>query len=296
MSATTHPVATAYFHRPTFSVQYVVACAQSGACAIIDPVLDYDERSGSIDTQSADAIFDHIRRDGLSIEWILDTHPHADHFSAADYLRQRTGAPIGIGDRIVDVQRLWKELYNLPSNFPCDGSQWDRLFRDGDRFSIGNVSVEVLLCPGHTLASVTYLAGDAAFIHDTLFMPDFGTARADFPGGDARALWTSIQRIVALPDNTRLFTGHDYMPGGREPAWESTVAVQRETNCHLRQSPTEQAFISLRQQRDATLPLPKLMLHALQVNIRGGCLPESEENGRSYLKLPLMAFPNAVWA
>jgi glyoxylase-like metal-dependent hydrolase (beta-lactamase superfamily II) len=229
------------------------------------------------------------------VEWILDTHPHADHFSAAGYLKDRTGAHTAIGEKVVEVQKLWKAFYNWPDSFPTDGSQWDRLFADGERFKIGNLDVEVMFCPGHTLCSITYLVGDAAFIHDTLFMPDGGTARADFPGGSAKALWHSIQRIMALPDSTRLFTGHDYMPGGRAAQWESTVAQQRRENRHLVQATTEEEFVALREGRDRELPMPKLILNALQVNIRGGSLPEPESNGRRYLKIPLDALPNAPW-
>jgi glyoxylase-like metal-dependent hydrolase (beta-lactamase superfamily II) len=196
---------------------------------------------------------------------------------------------------VVDVQQLWADIYNLLPSFRRDGSQWDRLFADGDVFEIGNLKAKVLFSPGHTLASVTYVAGDAAFIHDTLFMPDFGTARCDFPGGDARALWRTIQRILALPEETRLFSGHDYMPDGRPPAWESTVAGQRAHNAHLRQVRDEDEFVVLRQARDAKLPMPKLILHALQVNMAGGRLPEPEANGTRYLKIPLNALQTAAW-
>jgi glyoxylase-like metal-dependent hydrolase (beta-lactamase superfamily II) len=195
----------------------------------------------------------------------------------------------------VGVQKLWKAFYNWPDSFRTDGSQWDRLFADGETFKIGNLDVEVMFCPGHTLCSITYLVGDVAFIHDTLFMPDGGTARADFPGGSAKALWHSIQRIMALPDSTRLFTGHDYMPGGRAPQWESTVAQQRRENKHLLSAASEEEFVSLREGRDRELPMPKLILNALQVNIRGGRLPEPESNGRRYLKIPLDALPDAPW-
>jgi len=288
------PEVAAFFDPRTFSVQYVVSCPRTGRCAIIDPVLDFDEKSGSTATRSADAILEHVAGRGLRVEWILDTHPHADHFSAAQYLQARTGAPTAIGARIVEVQQLWKDIYNWP-DFPADGSQWDRLFAAGDRFSIGDVEVGVMHSPGHTLASVTYVAGDAAFVHDTLFMPDFGTARADFPGGSAEALWHSIQDILALPEETRLFTGHDYMPGGRAPAWETTVAEQKAKNVHLTRARTETEFVVLRNERDAGLPMPKLILHALQVNIRGGRLPEPESNGTRYLKIPLDGLPGCAW-
>jgi glyoxylase-like metal-dependent hydrolase (beta-lactamase superfamily II) len=235
-----------------------------------------------------------VKEQGLSVEWILDTHPHADHLSASGYLKDRTGAKTAIGERIVDVQRLWKEIYNL-RGFEADGSQWDCMFADGDDFQIGNMDVRVVFSPGHTLASIAYVVEDAAFIHDTLFMPDFGTARCDFPGGDARALWRTIQRILSLPGDTRLFSGHDYMPGGRAPAWESTVASQKAQNIHLVQARTEDEFVTMRQARDAKLPMPKLILHALQVNIAGGRLPAPESNGTRYLKIPLDALAYAVW-
>ncbi|WP_343714630.1 MBL fold metallo-hydrolase [Inquilinus sp.] len=285
------PAVHAVYDPPTGSVQYIVADPATGDCAIIDPVLDFDLKSGTVSTRNADLILDHVARCGLRVAWILDTHPHADHFSAAAYLKERTGAPTGIGEKVAGVQALWRELYHLPDQ-PTDGTGWDRLFRDGDRFRIGSLEAQVLFCPGHTMASVTYVIGDAAFIHDTLFMPDGGTARADFPGGDARQLWASIQRILALPDDTRLFTGHDYRPDGREPRWQSSVAGQKERNIHIA-AVSEAEFIALRRDRDRTLPLPALMLAALQVNIRGGRLPEPEANGRRYLKIPLDAFPDA---
>ncbi|QCI65772.1 MBL fold metallo-hydrolase [Phreatobacter stygius] len=292
-SAARRPEVTGFYDRRTSSIQYVVTDPATKICAIIDPVLDFDEKSGATATTSADAILAHVADHGLSVAWILDTHPHADHFSAAQYLKARTGAPTAIGARVVDVQALWKGLYGLP-DLPADGSQWDRLFAEGDRFDIGGIEGRVMFSPGHTLASVTYVIGDAAFIHDTLFMPDSGTARADFPGGDARQLWRSIQAILALPGDVRLFTGHDYQPGGRPPLWQSTVAAQKRDNAHVVDK-TEAEFVALRQARDRTLPMPKLILHALQVNIRGGRLPEPEANGRRYLKFPLGALDGAAW-
>lgn len=293
------PEVQGFYEERSGSVQYVVACEASGQCAIVDPVLDFDEKSGATATRSADAILEHVRARGLTVAWILDTHPHADHFSAAQYLKGETGAPSAIGERVVDVQRLWRDIYGLPAAFPCDGSQWDRLFADGETFAIGELDARVMFSPGHTLASVTYVVDDAAFVHDTLFMPDSGTARCDFPGGDAAALWRSIQAILALSDATRLFTGHDYRPGDREARWESTVAEQRARNTHVAAALVEAepgtAFVRIRRARDATLPMPKLILHALQVNIRGGCLPEPEANGRRYLKLPLDALGGAAW-
>lgn len=288
------PDVTAFFDPRTFSVQYVVADPETGKCAIIDPVYDYDEKSGQTGTMNADRLLAFIADKGLELVWILDTHPHADHFSAAAYLKERTGAPTAIGARVVKVQKLWKGFYNWP-DFPEDGSQWDRLFEDGDTFAIGNLAGRVMLSPGHTLASVTYVVGDAAFVHDTLFMPDSGTARADFPGGSAKVLWQSIQDILALPDETRIFTGHDYQPGGREVRFESTVAEQKATNIHMSKCLTEAAFVATREARDRTLPMPKLILHALQVNTNGGRLPEPESNGRRYLKIPLDLLVGAPW-
>ncbi|WP_245440719.1 MBL fold metallo-hydrolase [Mesorhizobium sanjuanii] len=277
---------TGFYDKPSGSIQYVVADTATRRCAIIDPVLDFDEKSGATATKNADTLLDFIKDERLVVEWILDTHPHADHLSAAHYLRQKTGAPKAIGDRIVDVQKLWKVIYNWP-DFPADGSQWDKLFADGDTFSVGNIPARVLFSPGHTLASITYVIGDAAFVHDTLFMPDSGSARADFPGGSAARLWRSIQDILALPDETRLFVGHDYRAGGREARWESTVAEQKAGNIHLVAAHTEADFVALREARDKTLPMPRLILHALQVNMNGGRLPEPEANGRRYLKFPL---------
>jgi glyoxylase-like metal-dependent hydrolase (beta-lactamase superfamily II) len=287
------PDVKGFFDPRTSSIQYVVSDPATRACAIIDPVLDFDEKSGATGTVNADAILAYVAENDLTVAWILDTHPHADHFSAAHYLHEKTGAPTAIGERVVDVQRLWKGIYNLPS-LPSDGSQWNCLFAHGDRFKVGSLNAHVLFSPGHTLASITYVIGDAAFVHDTLFMPDAGTARADFPGGSAKILWASIQDILTLPDETRVFTGHDYQPGGREPRWQSTVGDQKRLNPHLA-GKSEAEFIALREARDRTLPMPKLILHALQVNVRGGRLPEPEDNGGRYLKFPLDALPGAAW-
>ena len=289
------PAVAGFYEASSGSVQYVVSDPGTRRCAIIDPVLNYDEKSGSTATRSADELLAHVRGHGLEVEWILDTHPHADHFTAADYLRQRTGAPIAIGEKIVEVQSLWKRIYNLPASFPADGRQWDRLLADGDRVRVGGLDLQVMLCPGHTLCSVTYLVGDAAFIHDTLFMPDSGTARADFPGADPAALWNSIQRILSLPGTMRLFTGHDYRPGSRPAAWQSTVAEQRACNKHLLTAASEAEFVALRTARDRTLPMPRLILHAMQININAGRLPAPEANGQRYLRLPLHAFGDVPW-
>ncbi len=288
------PEVTGFYDKRTGSIQYVVADPDASKCAIVDPVLDYDEKSGGTATVHADAILAFVADKGYAVEWILDTHPHADHFSAADYLKRRTGAPTATGEKVVEVQTLWKGFYNWP-DFPADGSQWDRLFADGDSFAIGDIPARVMFSPGHTLSSVTYVVGDAAFVHDTLFMPDSGTARADFPGGSARALWASIQAILALPDETRIFTGHDYQPDGRAPLWESTVAEQKARNIHMARYRTESEFVAAREARDRTLPMPRLILHALQVNIDGGRLPKPEGNGRRYLKIPLDLLEGAPW-
>ena len=291
--AAQRPKVEAFFDPRTSSVQYVVADPATKRCAIIDPILDFDEKSGATATTNADALLAFVEKEGLTVDWILDTHPHADHFSAAFYLKQKTGAPMAIGAHVIDVQKIWQKMYNWPE-LETDGSQWDQLFSDGDTFRIGNLEARVMHSPGHTLASITYVVGDAAFVHDTMFMPDSGTARADFPGGSATALWNSIQAILRLPDATRIFTGHDYQPGGRHPRWESSVAEEKRANSHIA-SMDEARFVSIRESRDKTLPMPKLILHALQINVRGGRLPDPESNGKRYLKFPLDALDGAVW-
>ena len=288
------PIVQGFHDARTSSIQYVVACPGSGRCAIIDPVLDYDEKSGSLATQSADALLAHVEARGLKIDWILDTHPHADHLSAAAYLKQRTGASTATGARIRDLQALWAPIYGW-SDFRCDGSQWDRLFEDEATFAIGDMPVRVLHSPGHTLASISFVVGDAAFVHDTLFMPDTGTARTDFPGGSAARLHASIERILSLPDATRVFVGHDYGQGGRELRWQSTVGEQRAGNIHVGGGIDLQAFVALREARDRTLPMPRLILHALQVNINAGRLPDKDADGRRFLVLPLDALPGSTW-
>ncbi|MGL3109076.1 MBL fold metallo-hydrolase [Bradyrhizobium sp. BR 1432] len=282
-----------FFDPRTWSIQYVVADPATRECAIIDPVLDYDEKSGSTGTLNADKILSYVAERNLKVAYILDTHPHADHFSAAQYLKRKTGAPTAIGKHVIEVQKLWRDIYNS-AGLLTDGSQWDHLFADGERFSVGSMEARVLFSPGHTLASITYIIGDAAFVHDTMFMPDSGTARADFPGGSASQLWTSIQKILELPNATRVFTGQDYQPGGREPRWESTIGEQKSLNPHLH-GQSQDEFVAMREARDRTLPMPKLILHALQVNINGGQLPTPERNGRRYLKIPLNALGDAVW-
>lgn len=284
-----NPIVKGFWDQPTGSWQYVFHDPDTMKGAIIDPVLDFDPLAGATSTANAQRLLDYVRATGITLEWILDTHPHADHFSAAQWLKAQTGALTAIGAHVTGVQKLWQQIYNLPLDFATDGSQWDRLFADGDCFRVGNVPVRVIFSPGHTLASITYVAGDAAFVHDTLMMPDSGSSRADFPGGSSAALYNSIAAILALPDQTRVFVGHDYAPK-REAQCEASVAEHRRANIHWKDAPTEAEYRAIRDARDATLPLPKLMLAALQINIRGGRLPEAENNGRSYLKVPLDYF------
>ena len=284
------PIVKGFWDESTGSWQYVFHDPDTMQGAIVDPVLDFDPMAASTGTKNADEILRYVRDSGIRIVWILDTHPHADHFSAGPYLKEKLGAPTAIGEKVVKVQRLWKDIYNLPEDVPTDGSQWDRLFADGEEFTVGEVPVRVMFSPGHTMASITYVAGDTAFVHDTLMMPDSGTSRADFPGGDSHELYRSLQAILALPDETRLFVGHDYRPNGRDALCEATVAEHKAANIHLKGGTGETDYVEIRDKRDASLPLPKLMLAALQVNIRGGRLPEAENNGESYLKIPLNRF------
>lgn len=276
----------AFFHEPTFSVSYLLIDETAGRAALIDPVLDYDQAAARSSTQFADGILARIASAGLTLEWILDTHVHADHLTAMAYVKERSNARTGIGRRVVEVQAMFRDFYNLPRDFPVDGSQFDRLFDDGETFQLGSMDIKVMHTPGHTPACAIYLAGDAAFIGDTLFMPDYGTARCDFPGGDARTLFRSIQKILQLPGTTRLFTGHDYGPNGRPFAWEATVADHAANNVHIA-GKTEDEFVALREGRDRTLNAPHLILPALQVNIRAGVLPPPEPNGVRYLKIPM---------
>jgi glyoxylase-like metal-dependent hydrolase (beta-lactamase superfamily II) len=265
----------------------VVSDPDSKKAAIIDAVWNFDPRNARTSTHSADEILKHVNERRLSVEWILDTHPHADHFMAAAYLKQRLGAAQAIGEKVREVASLWHAIYNLPEPFDIDAA-FDRLFAEGDTFKIGSLPVQVVFSPGHTLASVTYVVGDdAAFVHDTLMYPDSGTSRADFPGGNAEILYRSIQTILALPGATRLFVGHDYCKDGRDPQWEATVNQQRTENVDVKDGISESEFVKLRTERDRTLPLPDRMLHALQVNLRGGRLPQPESNSRVYLKIPV---------
>jgi glyoxylase-like metal-dependent hydrolase (beta-lactamase superfamily II) len=279
------PDITAFFDEATNSVSYLIADPATRLAAIIDPVLDFDAPSGRVEARSADEILAAAAQRGLTIAWVFETHAHADHLSAASVIRGRTGAKVGIGAGIAEVQRTFAPLLRADD---LEAGDFDRLFEDGDRIELGQLEVEVLATPGHTPACVTYRVGDAAFVGDTLFMPDYGTARCDFPGGDARQLYRSMRRILALPSKTRLFMCHDYKAPGREAfAWETTVGEQRDRNIHVGGGVGEDAYVAMREQRDATLKAPKLLYPAIQVNIRGGRMPPADGNGRRYLTLPL---------
>jgi glyoxylase-like metal-dependent hydrolase (beta-lactamase superfamily II) len=281
------PAIRAFFDEPTNTVSYLVWDAASMEGAVIDPVLDWDHRAGEADIRSAEAILAAAAEEGVAIHWVLETHAHADHLTAAPYIKARTGAPIGIGEHIKDVQRIFRPMFDAQDVKP-EGSDFDRLFKDGERFAIGGLEVEVLYVPGHTRADIAYRIGDDVFVGDTLFMHDYGTARADFPGGDARLLWHSIRRLLALPPGTRLWMCHDYKAPGRDAyAWQSTVADQRAHNPHVKDGKTEAEFVAFRTQRDATLSAPMLLLPAIQVNIRAGRFPAAEANGVRYLKIPV---------
>ena len=284
------PDVTAFFDQATNTVSYVVRDPESRKAAIIDSVLDFDSAAGRLDTASADRIVEHVRAEGLEIEWILETHVHADHLSAAPYLQERLGGKVGIGEKITVVQDTFGKIFNAGTEFERDGSQFDRLFREQDRLQIGGLSAFVLHTPGHTPACLTYVIGDAAFVGDTLFLPDYGTARCDFPGGSAETLWDSIQKVLSLPDETRLFLCHDYKAPDREDfAWETTVAEEKAKNVHIA-GKTKEEFVKMREARDATLGMPKLIIPSIQVNMRAGHMPPAEGNGTIYLKVPLNRF------
>jgi glyoxylase-like metal-dependent hydrolase (beta-lactamase superfamily II) len=281
------PTIRAFFDEPTNTVSYLVSDPETKRAAIVDPVLDYDHASGKAATASADAILTAADKDGLTIDWVLETHAHADHLSGAPYIKLKTGAKVGIGEHIRDVQKIFRPVFNA-TDMRGDGSEFDRLFADGERFVVGSLEVEVMHVPGHTPADIAYKIGDAVFVGDTLFMPDFGTARADFPGGDARQLYRSIQRLLALPPETRLFMCHDYKAPGRDQyAWETTVAEQRTQNAHVKEGVSEDEFVSMREARDATLAAPQLLMPSIQVNMRAGHLPPPDPNGVQYLKIPV---------
>lgn len=285
--STTKPLIEAFFDEPTNTVSYLVADPQSRKALVIDPVLDYDHKSGQVDTTSVEKILAEATRRGLTIEWALETHAHADHLSGAPFIKGRTGARIGIGEHIKEVQAIFRPVFNA-TDLKTDGSDFDHLFADGERFVVGGLEVEVLFTPGHTPADVSYRIGDAVFVGDTLFMPDYGTARADFPGGDAHRLFRSIQRLLALPPETRLFMCHDYKAPGRDAyAWETTVREERDANVHVGKGVGEEQFVAMRSARDATLAAPVLLLPSIQVNIRAGRFPPAEANGVHYLMVPV---------
>ncbi|PXX92479.1 MBL fold metallo-hydrolase [Marinobacter vulgaris] len=286
-----NPLVQHFFDEPTNTFSYAVSDPDSNACAIIDSVLDFDYAAGKTDVRSANEIIDYIRGKKLKVEWIIETHVHADHLSAAPYLHNELGGKTGIGAHIVEVQEIFGKAFNAGTEFARDGSQFDALFEEGDRFQIGNLEGRVLHTPGHTPACLTYVIGDAAFVGDTLFMPDYGTARCDFPGGNARTLYQSIQKVLSLPQETRIFLCHDYQaPGRDEYQHMTTVAEQRKANIHVHEGISEEEFVKMRTERDATLDMPRLILPSVQVNMRAGHLPPAEDNGQVYLKVPVNLF------
>ena len=285
------PEVTSFFDNATNTITYVVRDPAGMSCAIVDSVLDFDYAAGQTDVRSANEIIGFIRDNGLTVAWILETHVHADHLSAAPYLHQQLGGKTGIGAHIVEVQEIFGKAFNAGTEFARDGSQFDALFNEGDSFTIGGLQGQVLHTPGHTPACLTYVIGDAAFVGDTLFMPDYGTARCDFPGGDARTLYRSIQKVLALPEQTRLFLCHDYKAPGRDTyQHETSVAEQRAANVHVHEGISEDAFVKMRSERDATLGMPKLIIPSVQVNMRAGEMPPAEDNGQVYLKVPINRF------
>lgn len=286
---TLKPEVFAFFDKDTWTFSYVVKDPTSDACAVVDSVMDINYPSGTISFNGADKIIDFIRKHKLKLEWLIETHVHADHMSAAPYIQEKLGGRLGIGDRITVVQETFGKVFNAGTEFARDGSQFDHLFQDGEHYKLGNVECQALHTPGHTPACMTHVMGDAAFVGDTIFMPDQGTARADFPGGNAATLFQSIQRLYELPDSTRLFMCHDY-PEDREVEYETTVAAEKAGNRHISQGVTEADFVKWREARDATLEMPRLILPSLQVNMRAGHLPPAEDNGLAYLKIPLNAF------
>lgn len=281
------PEVSAFFDEATNTISYVVKDPNSKACAVVDSVMDIDYAAGRITFDSADEIISHVRANDLKVEWILETHVHADHLSAAPYIQEKLGGKLGIGENITIVQDTFGKIFNEGTEFQRDGSQFDRLFKDGDSFRIGSMTAHAMHTPGHTPACMTFVVGDAAFVGDTLFMPDSGSARADFPGGDARVLYRSTKRVLELPRETRLFMCHDYGTNGRDIQWETTVGAERDHNVHVRDGVSEEEFVAMRQSRDATLAMPKLIIPSLQVNMRGGRLPKGDESGKTFLKVPV---------
>lgn len=290
MSSALRPQVKGFLDPITYTISYVVSDPESRACAIIDPVLDFDMASGRSSHHCADLLIDYVRDNALDLTWILETHVHADHLSSAPYIQQKLGGRIAIGKHVTQTQNTFGQLYNEKETFARDGSQFDYLFEDEEVLRIGTMDCRVMYTSGHTPACVTYVCGDAAFVGDTLFMPDYGTARCDFPGGDARQLYRSIQKIYHLPDDTRLFMCHDYAPGGRDHVWQSSVRQEKDHNIHINQQISEDEFVRMREQRDKTLGMPQLIIPSIQVNMRAGRMPEPENNGKIYLKIPCDVF------
>lgn len=284
------PQVTAFFDEPTNTISYVVADPASKACAVIDSLLDFDQASGRTSTASADKIIAFVREHGLTCEWIIDTHVHADHLTAAPHIQRELGGKTGIGAEISTVQKVFARIFNEGQTFHTDGSQFDHLFKDGESYKVGTIEARAIHTPGHTPACMSHMIGDAVFVGDTIFMPDFGTARCDFPGGDAGTLFDSIQKLFALPDETRVFLCHDYKAPGRDIyVWETTIGVEKASNIHVKTGTSREGFITMRTERDATLPMPKLILPSVQINMRAGDMPEPEENGQRYMKIPINA-------
>ncbi len=284
------PTVKAFFDNDTNTVSYVVTDPQTRQCAIVDSVLDYDPKAGRTRHDSASQIVAYVKQEGLTVDWLLETHVHADHLSAAPWIQQQVGGKLAIGEHIRTVQDTFGKVFNAGTEFARDGRQFDHLFADGDTYKVGNIEARAIHTPGHTPACMSHVIGDAVFVGDTLFMPDYGTARCDFPGGDARTLYQSVQKLLALPDDTRMFLCHDYLPESRsEYQWETTVGDQRRHNIHVHEGVSEEEFVSMREKRDATLDMPRLILPSVQINMRAGHLPPEEDNGISYLKIPLNA-------
>lgn len=285
-----HPEVTGFFDEATFTISYVVADPETKHCAVIDSLLDFDQPSGRTETTSADKLIAFVKDQGLTCEWIIDTHVHADHLTAAPYIREQLGGKTAIGDKIPVVQRVFGEIFNEGQSFHTDGSQFDHLFKPGESYRVGNIEARALSTPGHTPACMTHLIGDAMFVGDTIFMPDFGSARCDFPGGDASTLYDSIQMLFDFPDETRMFLCHDYKaPGRDEYVWETTIGEQKRSNIHVRDGISRDDFIKMRSERDATLAMPKLILPSVQINMRAGDMPPPEDNGVRYMKVPINA-------
>ena len=288
------PIVKGFFHKQSGTVSYVVIDSTTNLCAILDTVLDFDYSTGTIYFEHADSVIDFVNENKLDVEWLIETHVHADHLSAAPYIQKKLGGKIGISEKISDIQNIFGKTFNAGTEFQRDGSQFDKLFKDNDKYKIGNINCKVINTPGHTPACTAHVIGNSIFVGDTLFMPDLGSARADFPGGDARQLYRSIQKILSYPDETRIFVCHDYPPSSREVKWSTTVGEQKENNVHVKTSILEDEFVKIREARDKTLNMPKLIIPSIQVNMRAGNLPPPEDNGSVYIKVPINSIKNLV--